>query len=85
VRALSTGEKQRLALIRALVLEPPLLLLDEPTGPLDPETTGEVEAVLTERLKAGCAIILVTHDPRQAERLGAAQRTMRERRLEPPP
>lgn len=83
VRRLSTGERQRLAIIRALVLDSPLLLLDEPTGPLDPEATARVEAVLTERLKAGTTIILVSHDPRQAERLGAQRRLIRERRMEP--
>jgi ABC-type iron transport system FetAB ATPase subunit len=82
VPSLSTGERQRLALIRALVLDPPLLLLDEPTGPLDPEAAGRVEAVLAERLRAGTAVILVSHDPQQAARLGAQRRVMRDRRLE---
>ena len=83
VRLLSTGERQRLALMRALVLDPPVLLLDEPTGPLDPETTGKVEDVLRERLRGGASIVLVSHDPTQAGRLGAQRRIMRHRRLEP--
>jgi ABC-type lipoprotein export system ATPase subunit len=83
VRLLSTGERQRLAIIRALVLEAPLLLLDEPTGPLDPEGARRVEAVLLERLRAGAALIVVSHDPGQAARLGARSLRMRERRLEP--
>jgi ABC-type iron transport system FetAB ATPase subunit len=83
VARLSTGERQRLALVRALVLEPPVLLLDEPTGPLDPDSTERVEAVLLERLQAGVAIILVSHDVHQAERLGARPTVMRDRRLEP--
>ena len=83
VRRLSTGERQRLALVRALVLEPPVLLLDEPTGPLDPQSTQRVEEVLRERLDAGAAIVLVSHDPHQAERLGARRMVMRDRRLEP--
>jgi ABC-type iron transport system FetAB ATPase subunit len=82
VASLSTGERQRLALIRALVLDPPLLLLDEPTGPLDPDAGARVEAVLAERLRAGTAVILVSHDPHQAARLGALRRFMRDRRLE---
>jgi ABC-type multidrug transport system ATPase subunit len=82
VRRLSTGERQRLALIRALVLASPLLLLDEPTAPLDPEAVGRVEAVLRERLAAGTTMILVSHDAQQAERLGAARRVIRDRRME---
>ena len=82
VRLLSTGERQRLALIRALVLDPPVLLLDEPTGPLDPDTTGKVEGVLRERLQAGASIVLVSHDPAQVARLGAEHRVMRHRQLE---
>ena len=82
VRRLSTGERQRLALVRALVLDPPILLLDEPTGPLDPESAGRVETVLAERLAAGTTIMLVSHDPSQAKRMGADRRLMRNRRLE---
>lgn len=80
---LSTGERQRLALIRALVLQSPLLLLDEPTGSLDPASVAAVEAVLRERAEAGAAIILVTHDPAQATRLGARTVNVRAGRLEP--
>lgn len=83
VRLLSTGERQRLALIRALVLDSPVLLLDEPTGPLDPDTAHLVEAELRQRLGAGTTIVLVSHDVAQAERLGALHRMMRDRRLEP--
>jgi putative ABC transport system ATP-binding protein len=67
---LSTGEKQRFSLIRALLPSPPVLLLDEPTGPLDQESVALVEALLQERLAAGTSIVLVTHDPNQAQRLG---------------
>jgi putative ABC transport system ATP-binding protein len=70
VAQLSTGEKQRLALIRALLPDPAVLLLDEPTGPLDEESVAKVEALLQERLARGAAILLVTHDQHQAERLG---------------
>jgi ABC-type multidrug transport system ATPase subunit len=71
VDRLSTGERQRLALIRALIMESPALLLDEPTGPLDPVSVGKVEALLMERRAAGAVTILVSHDPAQAARLGA--------------
>jgi len=83
VQRLSTGERQRLAVIRALVLDSPALLLDEPTGALDPDSTAKMEAILKERLAAGTTIILVTHDPAQGERLGARRFVMRDRRLEP--
>ena len=83
VGELSTGERQRMSLIRALVLEPPVLLLDEPTGPLDPLATERVEAVLTERLAAGTSIVIVTHDVRQAQRLNAKRYVMADGKLAP--
>ncbi len=70
MRLCSTGERQRLSLLRSLALGSPVLLLDEPTGPLDPESVSRVEALLQARLGSGTAIILVTHDPGQAERMG---------------
>ena len=70
VAQLSTGEKQRFSLVRALLPSPPVLLLDEPTGPLDEESVVAVEALLLERKATGTSILLVTHDPKQAERLG---------------
>ncbi|GAB4223844.1 MAG: ATP-binding cassette domain-containing protein [Kiloniellaceae bacterium] len=69
VSQLSTGERQRLALLRALEHRPEVLLLDEPTGPLDEETTAAVEALLREKQSNGLAILWVTHDKRQAERV----------------
>jgi ABC-type iron transport system FetAB ATPase subunit len=76
VAQLSTGEKQRLSLVRALLPNPPVLLLDEPTGPLDEDSVTQVEALLQERMAAGTSILLVTHDPRQAERLGVQRYRM---------
>ena len=81
---LSTGERQRLAIIRALVLEPAALLLDEPSGPLDPDSSAMLEAVLRARLSLGASILMVSHDPTQAARLGARVLHMRERRLVEP-
>lgn len=70
VAQLSTGERQRMALIRTLSLASPVLLLDEPTGALDQESTDRVEALLRERLAAGTTIVMVTHSDQQAQRLG---------------
>ena len=69
VQSLSTGERQRFAIIRALLLEPSVLLLDEPTGPLDDDATSAVEAQMAEARKNGTAIFWVTHDRAQAERV----------------
>jgi ABC-type lipoprotein export system ATPase subunit len=76
VAQLSTGEKQRLSLVRALLPNPPVLLLDEPTGPLDEDSVIQVEALLRERMAAGTSILLVTHNPAQAERLGVQRYRM---------
>lgn len=69
VSRLSTGEKQRLALLRALIIDPPVLLLDEPTSALDAAAVACVEALLRERLAAGVGIIFVSHDQAQIARL----------------
>lgn len=66
---LSTGERQRLALARALVLHPRVLLLDEPTSGLDSGATSAVEQILKERLRMGTSILWVTHDSEQARRV----------------
>jgi ABC-type iron transport system FetAB ATPase subunit len=73
VARLSSGERQRLALVRALVQEPRALLLDEPTAALDPDATRAVEALLHRVLERGASIVLVSHDPRQADRLATRQ------------
>jgi ABC-type iron transport system FetAB ATPase subunit len=76
ISRLSTGERQRLALARALSLAPQVLLLDEPTSGLDDETTLKVEAILHEKLASGTAIVLVSHDDDQARRLASARYRM---------
>lgn len=71
---LSTGERQRLALARALVLEPRVLLLDEPTSALDHANKSAVESLLHEFVDAGGAIIFTTHEREQIPRMGARER-----------
>jgi phosphate-transporting ATPase len=70
VSRLSTGERQRLALVRAMVQGARVLLLDEPTSGLDVQVTWAVEARLQEFLSDGGGMVFVTHDPAQARRLG---------------
>ena len=53
-----------------LSLASPVLLLDEPTGALDQESTERVEVLLRERIAAGTTIVMVTHSDQQAQRLG---------------
>lgn len=61
-RALSGGQMQRVAIARSLALEPKLLLLDEVTSALDPETVREVQKVLALLAREGVTMILVTHE-----------------------
>ncbi len=67
-QTLSVGQQQRVSLIRALLLESPVLCLDEPTSALDPDSAGRVQALIS-RLAAerGLAALIVTHSPEQAD------------------
>ena len=66
---LSGGEKQKLALARALIRNPQVLFLDEPCASLDGASTRDIESLLTGALSAGTRIIMTTHDLGQARRL----------------
>ncbi len=70
VSHLSTGERQRLALVRALIMAPEMLILDEPTGALDAASRNRVETLMRELLNEGRTLLLITHDAAQARRLG---------------
>ena len=66
---LSGGEKQKIALARALIISPKLLFLDEPTASLDGAATAEIEDLLNEAQSTGTTIIMSTHNIGQARRM----------------
>lgn len=66
---LSVGQKQRVSLIRALLLEPSFLLLDEPTSALDAASTELVENFLLQHVRQGLGLVWVTHSDAQSDRV----------------
>jgi tungstate transport system ATP-binding protein len=69
-KRISGGEQQRVALARAFLLEPKILLLDEPTANLDPNSAIIIEKTIATRKKADNIIVMATHNLSQAKRLG---------------
>jgi tungstate transport system ATP-binding protein len=68
---LSSGETKRLGIARAMVIEPEVFLLDEPTANIDPANTAIIEEiVLALKRQRRATLLLITHDPAQAQRLG---------------
>jgi tungstate transport system ATP-binding protein len=80
-RELSGGEAQRVAMARALVLEPRVLLLDEPTANIDRAHIASIEKLVASLPNRGTLVVIATHDPGQAVRLGSEQLLMENGRL----
>jgi phosphate transport system ATP-binding protein len=79
---LSGGQKQRLCIARALILEPEVLLCDEPTSSLDTNSAGVIEELLIQ-LKKQCTILAVSHNPQQVERIADRILTLQDGRMTP--
>lgn len=68
-RAMSVGQRQRLALVRAWALSPEILFLDEPTASLDPAARRDVESLIARFAQLGCTLVFSSHNLGQAKRL----------------
>ncbi len=80
--ALSGGMRKRAGLARALALDPPILLVDEPSAGLDPITADEIDGLLLDlKKRGGTTLIVVTHDIASATRLGDTMLMLHEGRI----
>jgi len=79
----SSGEKQRLALLRLLANQPQVLLLDEPTASLDPDSVNRVESMIkTYRQQTNSPVLWVSHDPAQLARVADRQLRLEHKQLQ---
>ncbi|MDB5894028.1 MAG: hypothetical protein JWQ88_1559 [Rhodoferax sp.] len=84
ITRLSTGERQRMALVRSLACRPRVLLLDEPTASLDGASTRSVETLLHDKIGSdGLTVLIVTHSREQADRLGHRVLEVRDGQVHP--
>jgi len=77
---LSGGQKQRLCIARALVLEPEVLLCDEPTSSLDKKAAAVIEELLAQ-LKSNCTLLVVSHDIEQVQRIADFALEIQDRKI----
>ncbi len=82
LRTLSRGQRQRIALARALVHAPSVLLLDEPWAGLDTKSSSLLERTLVDERARGTLVVVAIHAPEQAERLGARPIRLSDGRLQ---
>jgi tungstate transport system ATP-binding protein len=81
---LSSGETKRLGIARAMVIDPEVFLLDEPTANIDPANSAIIEDIIFKMKQAGRAtILMITHDPAQAQRLGDELLLMQDGKIVP--
>jgi tungstate transport system ATP-binding protein len=81
---LSSGETQRLGIARALVIDPEILFLDEPTASIDQKNTKIIEDIIIRIKREERAVVVTTHDMAQAERLADFMVTMKEGKINEP-
>jgi heme exporter protein A len=81
VATLSRGQRQRVALARALVHDPSVLLLDEPVTGLDSDGSARVEELIVEERKRGAIVVVVSHSPDAAGRVGGRRLRLERGRL----
>ncbi len=81
VGELSRGNRQKVALVQALMHRPELLVLDEPTSGLDPMVQSEFAAVIRERTRQGVSVLVSSHDLDEVQRLADRAAVLREGRL----